>query len=172
MLKFDGPLIVVNDMARSRHFYEQLLGQKVKFDFGPNVPFEGFSLHLKSHFQSLLGDVTANPVTQKAHWGELYFETEDLEPIYQRLNDAGVAFIHPICEQAWGQRVMRFYDPDGHIIEIGETMEVVVWRFHEQGLSIDRISEKGGMPRVFIESVIREHAESAQASSGEHSVPA
>ena len=85
MLKFDGPLIVVNDMARSRHFYEQLLGQKVKFDFGPNVPFEGFSIHLKSHFQSLLGDVTQFPVTQKANWGELYFETDDLEPDYQRL---------------------------------------------------------------------------------------
>ena len=33
MLKFNTPLIVVNDMARSRRFYEQLLGQKVKFDF-------------------------------------------------------------------------------------------------------------------------------------------
>jgi hypothetical protein len=117
------------------------------------VPFEGFSIHLKSHFQSLLGDVDAYPVTQRAHWGELYFETEDLQPIYQRLNDAGVAFIHPICEQPWGQRVMRFYDPDGHIIEIGETMEAVVWRFHERGLSTEIISEKSGMPRGFIESV-------------------
>ncbi len=34
MLKFDAPLIVVNNMARSRYFYERLLGQKVKFDFG------------------------------------------------------------------------------------------------------------------------------------------
>jgi catechol 2,3-dioxygenase-like lactoylglutathione lyase family enzyme len=158
MLKFDAPLIVVNDMSRSRYFYEQLLGQKVKFDFGPNVPFEGFSIHLKSHFQSLLGDAEHYPVTQKAHWGELYFETDELEPIYQRLTEAGVEFIHPICEQPWGQRVMRFYDPDGHIIEIGETMEAVVWRFHEQGFSVDRISEKSGMPREFIEGVIKAHA--------------
>ena len=161
MLKFDAPLIVVNDMARSRYFYEELLGQKVKFDFGPNVPFEGFSIHLKSHFQSLLGDAAQFPVTQKAHWGELYFETDDLEPIYQRLNEAGVACIHPISEQPWGQRVMRFYDPDGHIVEIGETMPAVVWRFYEQGFSIDMISEKSGMPHEFIESVIKEHGESA-----------
>jgi catechol 2,3-dioxygenase-like lactoylglutathione lyase family enzyme len=142
MLKFDAPLIVVSDIARSRHFYEKLLGQKVKFDFGPNVPFEGFSIHLKSHFQSLLGDAAQFPVIQKAHWGKLYFETDELEPIYQRLNIVGVEFIHPICEQPWGQRVMRLYDPDGHIVEIGETMESVVWRFYEQGFSIDRISEK------------------------------
>ncbi len=166
MLKFDGPLIVVNDMARSRHFYEQLLGQKVKFDFGPNVPFEGFSIHLKSHFQSLLGDVTQFPVTQKANWGELYFETDDLEPDYHRLSAAGIEFIHPICEQPWGQRVMRFYDPDGHIVEIGETMQAVVWRFYEQGFSIDSIIEKSGMTREFIESVIQEQAESNQASGG------
>ena len=162
MLKFDGPLIVVNDMARSRHFYEQLLGQKVKFDFGPNVPFEGFSIHLQSHFQSLLGNETQFPVTQKAHWGELYFESDDLQPVYQRLQDADVKFIHPIREQPWGQRVMRFYDPDGHIIEIGETMEAVVLRFNEQGFSIDSISEKSGMPHEFIQGVIRAH-ESAQA---------
>ena len=55
MLKIVSPLVVVEDIGRSRHFYEQLLGQKVKFDFGPNVTFEGdFAIHLKSHFQSLL----------------------------------------------------------------------------------------------------------------------
>jgi catechol 2,3-dioxygenase-like lactoylglutathione lyase family enzyme len=161
MLKFDAPLIVVNDMARSRYFYEQILGQKVKYDFGPNVPFEGFSLHLKSHFQSLLGDATQYPVTQKAHWGELYFETDELELIYQRLNEATVEFIHSICEQPWGQRVMRFYDPDGHIIEIGESMEAVVWRFYSQGLSINLIVERSSMPREFVEHVIEGHTESA-----------
>lgn len=156
MLRFDAPLIVVTDMARSRRFYEQLLGQRVKFDFGPNVPFEGFSLHLQSHFQSLLGDTAQYPVTPKAHWGELYFETDELEPIYGRLREAGVEFIHPICEQPWGQRVMRFYDPDGHILEIGETMQAVVWRLHQQGLSMERINEKSAMPREFIEQVITE----------------
>ena len=50
---------------------------------------KGFLIHLKSHFQSLLGDVAQFPVTQKAHWGELYFETDELEPIFQRLNEGG-----------------------------------------------------------------------------------
>lgn len=164
MLKFIAPLIVVNDMARSRHFYEQLLGQKVKFDFGPNVQFDGdFSIHLTSHFQSLLGETVQCPVTRKAHWGELYFEIDEFEPIYQRLNEAGVEFIHPIREQPWGQHVMRLYDPDGHIVEIGESMEAVVWRFYQQGLSIDLISEKSSMPHEFVECVIKERT-AGQAS--------
>lgn len=166
VLRFDAPLIVVTDMARSRHFYEHVLGQKVKFDFGPNVPFEGFSIHLQSHFQSLLGEAADYPVAQKAHWGELYFETDELESIYHRLNGAGVEFIHPIREQPWGQRVMRLYDPDGHLIEIGETMEAVVWRFHEQGLAIERISERSSMPREFIEAVIHGHAATSGTSGG------
>jgi catechol 2,3-dioxygenase-like lactoylglutathione lyase family enzyme len=161
MLKIVSPLVVVEEIGCSRHFYEQLLGQKVKFDFGPNVTFQGdFAIHLRSHFQSLLGDGTRYPVTKKAHWGELYFETDELEPIYQRLDQAQVEFIHPICEQPWGQRVMRLYDPDGHIVEIGETMEAVVWRFHGQGFSIDRIMEESAMPREFVENVIQEHSES------------
>jgi len=157
VLKFVAPLIVVGDIGRSRHFYEKLLGQKVKFDFVQDVQFEGdFSIHLKSHFQSLLGDPAQYPVTWKAHCGELYFEADELEPIYQSLQEASVEFIHPILEQPWGQRVMRLYDPDGHIVEIGESMEAAVWRLYKQGLPVDLISEKTGMPREFIEAAIKE----------------
>jgi catechol 2,3-dioxygenase-like lactoylglutathione lyase family enzyme len=120
MLKFVGPLIVVEDIARSRQFYERLLNQKVKYDFGVDVAFEGdFTIHLKSHYQCLLGGAARYPVTQKVHNGELYFETDEIESVCQRLQAAGVEFIDTIQEQPWGQRAMRLYDPDGHIIEVG-----------------------------------------------------
>jgi catechol 2,3-dioxygenase-like lactoylglutathione lyase family enzyme len=157
MLKFVSPLIVVEDMARSRQFYEQLLEQKVKFDFGVDVAFEGdFTIHLKSHFQSLLGDATKYPITSKAHNGELYFDADDIESTYQRLQAAGVEFIEGIREQPWGQRAMRLYDPDGHIIEIGEPMDITVRRFYRQGWSIERIAEKTSIPREFIEGAIKD----------------
>jgi catechol 2,3-dioxygenase-like lactoylglutathione lyase family enzyme len=72
------------------------------------------------HFQKLLGG--AATIT-KSHGGELYFETDELESVCERLLRAGVEFIHPIEKQPWGQRVARFYDPDGHVIEAGELME-------------------------------------------------
>ena len=156
MLKFSGSLYVVDDIAISRQFYEALLGQKVQIDFGVNVSFEGnFAIHLKSHFQSLLSDVSQYPVMKKAHNGELYFETDEIEAIHQRLQEAGIEFIHNIREQPWGQRVMRMYDPDGHIVEIGEIMEAVVWRFYQLGWSMGRIQEKTGMPREFVETAIQ-----------------
>jgi len=160
MLKFSGSLILVNDISVSRKFYEELLEQKVDMDFGPNVSFEGnLAIHLKTHFQGLLGDAERYPVTTRANNGELYFETDEIDRIFQRLEQAGVEFLHVIQEQPWAQRVMRFYDPDGHIIEIGETMEIVVWRLYQQGCSVAQVVERTGMPREFIEFVLRKHAE-------------
>lgn len=156
MLKFVGPLIVVGDMAAARHFYENLLGQKVEMDFGENVSFAGnFSIHFKPHFQNLLGGAERFPVAEKANNGELYFETDDLDGIYRRLSAANVSFIHPVIEQPWGQRAMRFYDPDGHIIETGESMEAVVVRLHAAGQTDEAIHQKTGMPLPFIEAALR-----------------
>jgi len=155
MLKFIAPLIVVEDIARSRAFYEQVLGQKVKFDFGEDVQFEGdFSIHLKPHFQNLLGGAEKYPVTHKANWGEFYFETDEIEAVAQRLTAAGVEFIHPVIEQPWGERVFRVYDPDGHILEVGESLEAAARRFHRDGQTIEWIMEKIGMPREFVEQAI------------------
>jgi uncharacterized glyoxalase superfamily protein PhnB len=163
MLKYIGPIITVDEIAPSRYFYEQLLGQKVTFDFGVNVSFEGgFAIHLKSHFQSLLGDAARFPIIQKAHNGDLVFEVDEIDPLYQRLQLAGVEFLHAIQEQPWGQRVMRLYDPGGHIVEIGETMEEVVRRYHRQGWSEAAIRDKTAMPGEFIEHVIQQHAAAGQ----------
>ena len=164
MLKFNTSLIVVADIARSRQFYEDLLGQEVKFDFGENVTFKGdFSIHLEPHFQGLLGNPADFPVSHKANNAELYFETEDIEVYAVKLNEAGVTWVHTMRPQPWGQRVMRCYDPDGHIIEIGETMEAVVWRFHQQGLSLEDVAAKSSMPAAFVEQVIRQNEEDKQA---------
>lgn len=156
-MKFVCPLIAVEDVAVSRRFYEELLGQKVKFDFGENVTFMGdFAIHLKTHFAKLLDPEAARAVAVKAHNGELYFETDEPELFEQRLKSENIEWIHPIKEQPWGQRVMRVYDPDGHVVEIGETMETVVRRFQDRGLSIDRIKEKTSLPLEFLERVLRE----------------
>lgn len=154
MLKYAGVLIAVKDIAVSRRFYEECLGQKVQMDFGVNVGFEGgLAIHQKDHFQGLLGGERFAAVS-RSHDGELYFETDAVEVYEQRLKEGGYEFIHPIVEQPWGQQVMRLYDPDGHVVEIGETMEGLVLRMHTQGASVEGICQKTGMPRPFVENVI------------------
>lgn len=41
-----------------------------------------------------------------------------------------IDFLEPL----WGQRVVRFYDPDKHIIEVGVNMLMVVRRFLNSSL--------------------------------------
>lgn len=49
----------------------------------------------------------------------LYFEHDDVDAAFEKLAPH-VELIHPVERQEWGQRVFRFYDPDGHAVEIGE----------------------------------------------------
>ena len=151
MIKFMGPLLVVEDLQRSRRFYEGLLGMKVQNDFGVNVSFEGnLAIHLKEHFQGLLGGPERCPVVFGAHYGEMYFESDEMEAVLLRLKQAGVEFIHELVEQPWGQRVMRFYDPDGHMVEVGEPMDVTVRRLHQGGMTVEEIVGKSGLPQEYI----------------------
>jgi len=153
-LQFVCPLIVVKNIKVARNFYENILEQKVKYDFGENVTFEGdFAIHLEEHYLRLLGEENSNEI-RKTHNFELYFETDDLESILRKLKVNNVIFLHEITEQPWGQRVMRFYDPDLHIIEVGETIESVVLRYHGTGMSLKEISTRTSLPEEFVERVI------------------
>ncbi len=126
-MKYICPLIVVEDVNRSRFLYEEILKQKVKADHGENVVFEGdFAIHQKTHFQSLINNY---PIQRYSNHFELYFEEENLEEIESTLKEHHFEFIHPIEEQPWKQRVLRFYDYDKNIIEIGEPVKPI---FHDE----------------------------------------
>lgn len=137
IMKYVCALVVVEDIERSRSLFENVLGQSVKMDYGENVVFEGgFALHQRSHFQELIGGRT---VGAGNNGFELYFETDELVSVVEKVRDAGLEFVHEIVEQPWKQRVVRFYDYDGNLIEIGETMEHVAYRLHREGCPPDEI---------------------------------
>lgn len=150
-MKFICPLLVVNDIEVSKKFYENILDQKVQYDFGENVSFEsGFAIHLKSHFSNLININECN-IIQKSNNSELYFEEEDLDAFLKKLAALdSIRYVHELKEQPWGQRVIRFYDPDMHIIEVGEPMESVVKRLLNTGLSIEETSKRTMMPEEFV----------------------
>lgn len=150
-MRFICPLIVVNNMEVSRNFYEKILSQKVQYDFGENVSFEGgFAIHLKSHYSDLIG-VNRNDIIQKSNNSELYFEEEDLDSFLQKLKAIdSIKYVHELKEQPWRQRVIRFYDPDMHIVEVGEPMESVVKRLLSEGSSVEETSKRTLMPEEFV----------------------
>lgn len=86
---------------------------------------------------------------------ELNFESEVLDDIYLELKQLKVEFIHEIQEAPWGQRGITFYDPDKHMVSIGEAMEGVVNRLYKQGLTVDEVVIKTAMPKGFVEQAIK-----------------
>lgn len=51
-------------------------------------------------------------------------------------------YVHPAKEHAWGQRAVRFYNPDGHIIEVGENMKAACRRFLDNGMTVEQTSAR------------------------------
>ena len=151
-LKFMSSLITVEDIKKSRDFYENVLGQKVEADYGQNVSFGGFSIHLRSHFQMLIDN---KDVVAGGNNFELYFEYDNLESIVEKLKAEKVEFIHQLQEAPWKQLGVKLYDPDKNIIEIGETLEYLSFRLHQQGNSFDEISIMTGLSRDFIEKSVQ-----------------
>ena len=139
-------------MQRARNFYETVLEQKVIMDFGENITFEGnFALHLQSHYTQL---IDGKEIAFGANNFEIYFEFDNMEAFKQRLIDYGVELVHPMREQPWRQRVVRFYDPDRHIIEVGESMEHLCYRLHTEGLEVADIVKITMMPEEFVKGAI------------------
>ena len=155
-MKYICSLIVVSDIERSRNFYENVLGQTVKADFGENVTFEGdFSIHQKKHFKTLINNVEIRP---KSNNFELYFEHDDLKTVEVKIRDLGLEFIHEIIEQPWKQQVMRFYDYDKNMIEIGERLEHTAYRLSKQDYSIAEICKFTYLSKEAVTEAIDEYS--------------
>jgi catechol 2,3-dioxygenase-like lactoylglutathione lyase family enzyme len=153
--KFLSATLFVNDIKTSRQFYEEVLGQKVDMDFGLSLSYVGgFALWQREHAMQVIFDKKTPGVTPGGQPElELGFETDDLDAAIRRLDAAGVKYEHPLVEQPWGQRVVRFYDPDQHLIELGEPMTVVVSRLLSQGQSIQQVAEQTAMPLELVQQI-------------------
>lgn len=73
---------------------------------------------------------------------ELVFEEVDFDIFLNHIKKFDIVYVHDMIEHSWGQRVIRFYDPDYHIIEVGESMEVVVKRFKNTGMTDEQVAER------------------------------
>jgi catechol 2,3-dioxygenase-like lactoylglutathione lyase family enzyme len=154
-IQFQSSVLFVRDIQASRRFYEELLGQEVEMDFGANVGYKGgFAIwQVDSAFEMIF----ERPADAEARLGrdnlELYFESPDLDIVWTRLSSQGVEVVHPLRQQPWGQRVIRVLDPDGHVVEIGEPMSIVIARLLAQGMKAEAVAERTLMPLEFVQQV-------------------
>ncbi len=97
-------------------------------------------LALQQDFDWLVG-VPKDMVLHKSSNMEICFEEKDFDSFLDRLKKyPNIEFLGDVIEHSWGQRVVRFYDLDGHLIEVGEDMKMVVNRFLHSGMTMDEVS--------------------------------
>lgn len=135
-LKNCTAVLFVKDALKARDFYVDLLGMTVIMNNGDrNFMFkEGFAIWQimeQNIIPQKLGMDKISDSNLPSRF-ELCFETGELDTIYQKLKENEVIFLHEINTELWGQRTIRFYDNDRHLIEVGEAMHIFLHRIYEE----------------------------------------
>ena len=117
-MKLKNILIVVKDIERSKQFYHDLFGLDVILDNDGNVMLtEGLVLQDEKIWKNFLG----KEIIPNSNSCELYFEESDIEAFAATLEKRypSIQYVNRLMTHSWGQKVLRFYDPDGNLIEVG-----------------------------------------------------
>lgn len=121
-MKLKNILIVVDDIEASRRFYHDLFGlDMVLANDGNMILTEGLVLQDKKIWEKFL----EKDIVSENNSCELYFEERDIEAFVQKLEELypETKYVNRLMTHGWGQKVIRFYDPDGNLIEVGTPME-------------------------------------------------
>ena len=121
-MKLKNVLIVVKDIEKSKQFYHDLFGLNVVLDNDGNMILtEGLVLQEEKIWRNFLG----KEIVSESNACELYFEERDIEAFVQKLEKLypSVQYVNRLMTDSWGQKVVRFYDLDGNLIEVGTPVE-------------------------------------------------
>ena len=155
-MKYSGTLLAVRDINRARKLFEGLLGCVVSMDLGVYTAYtNGISLQQEETWLSFIGR-DADEITYGANDAEIFFEEHEIESFFVRMRVFDVELIHGLIEHSWGQRAVRFYDVDGHIIEVGEHMGDVARRFLAEGMTREQAAERMEVPLEMIEVFLKD----------------
>ncbi|MCB2196133.1 MAG: VOC family protein [Bacteroidetes bacterium] len=152
-IEYNASVLFVKDIAISKQFYMDVLSQEIEHDFGNNIIFKsGLALWQVPEKHQLRDSFFISGSKNRAL--ELYFETTEINSIYEKIEQQKYAFNHKLIEESWGQKNFRFYDPDDNLIEIGESLKTFLNRMFTEGMTLDEITVKTGVPAETIKEII------------------
>lgn len=114
-------LVVVEDIEKSKKFYHDLFGLDVILDNEGNVILtEGLVLQEKTIWKNFL----ERGIISESNSCELYFEEKNIEAFVEKLDKLypDIKYVNRLMTHSWGQKIVRFYDLDGNLIEVGTPM--------------------------------------------------
>lgn len=151
-VKFYSPVIFVEEIERSRKFYTEILNEEVEHDFGSNIMFKSRLSLWKTKPEYEVSGVEGK--SKQGNTFELYFETEDIYESAEKIKSNRVRLLHDIKTEPWGQMTIRFFDPDDHLLEIGESLSRFITRIYEESGSIEETSKKTGVHEDIVRKII------------------
>jgi catechol 2,3-dioxygenase-like lactoylglutathione lyase family enzyme len=146
-IQFHSSVLFTADVKRLSAFYVRVLGQEVRHDFGACIILQcGLSLWQPSNELTVAAKLgyCCHPSGNKNL--ELCFETETFALDVARIKASDATLLHDVVEEPWGQQAVRFFDPDGNLVELGESIPTFVRRHHAAGLSAEAVAERTGVP--------------------------
>ena len=147
-MKLKNPMLVVSDINKTVDFYKKVLGLDVIMDFGANKTLSGgLVLQTLEAWKEFIG---SDGISFGCNNMEIYFEEDKFDEFVERITTLDIDYVHPVKEHAWGQRVVRLYDPDKHIIEVGENMKMVCKRFLDSGMTPEQAAERMDVPQEYV----------------------
>ena len=120
-MKLKNILLVVKDIEKSKQFYHDLFGLDMILDNDGNIILtEGLVLQ----DEKIWRDFLKKEIFPKSNSCELYFEEKNIEKFIEKLEKLypSIQYVNRLMTHSWGQKVVRFYDPDGNLIEVGTPM--------------------------------------------------
>lgn len=155
-IRFQSAVLITDNIDNMKEFYIEVMGQTVEHDFGGCVIFDcGLSIwHVESNY-ALAKALGKDFAAGKNNSLEICFETDNFVVEAPKIKSKDVKLIHDVAEEEWGQRTIRFYDPDGNIVELGESMAGFCKRLFRSGLSIAEVSQKTGISQRTVKEYLK-----------------
>ncbi len=116
-MKLKNVLIAVSELERAKQYYNDLFGLAVLRDFESNlILMEGLVLQDKKVWQACID----KPIIGENNATMLYFEETNIEAFAEKLKRLypETKYLTELITLSDGQKVMRFYDLDGNLIEV------------------------------------------------------
>lgn len=120
-MKLRNILLAVKDIEKSRQFYHELFGlQTVLNSEGNMILTEGLVLQDEKIWREALG----KEIIPENNFCELHFEEPEIEAFICKLETQypSIQYVNRLTEYSWGQKMVRFYDLDGNLIEVRTPM--------------------------------------------------
>lgn len=121
-MKYKGTLIVVKDCDKALKFYQEMFGLELLKDNDGNMELSGgLFLQEEKYWESFID----KSIAKQSNSTELYFEEEDIDAFYKKLKKhyPKTIFVNTPSNTNWKQRIIRFYDLDGNLIEVGSLIK-------------------------------------------------